>query len=1087
MNCGTALFRACPRCGVSNPPDARFCLNCGGPLAPAAYVERRVLSVLFADLVASTTIAARLDPETLRAIIADYFAAMRGEIERHGGVVEKFIGDAVMAVFGLPVAHEDDPERAVRAALAMQAQMPDLNTRLRADLHIRIGISTGEVIADPAAVTAGEFMVTGEVVNLAARLQQYAPPDSIVVDERTHRTTRGTVTFRPVEPVRNGDFAGQTRWQVVEIGEHSTARLRAPMIGREDEMQFLQALCRRVVDGHRFHLVTIVGAAGVGKSRLVEELLESLRAGAQPPLVMRGRCPAYGEGLTFRPLAEILRTECGIKNNDPDDVIGEKLQRGIRAAVESLLGADETEGVIADLASVLGVTIPGRRGSPDPRSAGDALMRSLRAFLIAKAQRQPVLVVIDDLHWAEESLLDLLRHLSIRGGDAPLLILCVARPELLERHPDWGAGIRNYTAVSLAPLGTTLSHRLMAELLKGEALPADARNAIVARAEGNPFFIQEILRMLVDGGGLVRDAQGWRWATRPFEIRIPDTIHGILASRLDLLSPLEKRCMQDASVAGRVFWLGSLVATSELSTAEAAAALARLQERDLIEERPMSAVVGEREFAFTHALIRDVAYATLPKASRSANHLRFAQWLEQTAQNIAEFGAVLAHHYEQAWRYRFETGEKSPDLARQAIEVLYRAVVRATRLRTFPEARRLCDRALSILHHAGLGEDLSLYLELLISRTEITKWMSTPDLVLKDTEKVIRLAPRIGRDDLLARAWLNQAYAEYDRLRQQPAEEALHRALDLFGKIADRRGQAEAFEVLGAITEDLRGKLSTALGAYQHALALYRELGDGQGMARTTSWHGKAVLDSGNLADGAQQLREALALSRTHHERLSEAHAITGLAIVAHLAGDSDEAVRRFHEAIALRQEIGDLMSEAYTRRHLGMHYVRRGKLDEAEREFETARTLRREHGVNPEAAVILRGLAEVYLARGDLLTAADYAEEAFAALPEQDTIAKATHAATLGKVRAAQGRAEEAEELFRRALETLEQREYRIDLGLTLLRYGEALMMLNQPARAETVLARARDLLTQIGATNLASEAEARLRLSGGVPRPAV
>jgi len=293
--------------------------------------------------------------------------------------------------------------------------------------------------------------------------------------------------------------------------------------------------------------------------------------------------------------------------------------------------------------------------------------------------------------------------------------------------------------------------------------------------------------------------------------------------------------------------------------------------------------------------------------------------------------------------------------------------------------------------------------------------------------------------------------------------------------------------VLGAITEDLRGKLSTALGAYQHALALYRELGDGQGMARTTSWHGKAVLDSGNLADGAQQLREALALSRTHHERLSEAHAITGLAIVAHLAGDSDEAVRRFHEAIALRQEIGDLMSEAYIRRHLGMHYVRRGKLDEAEREFETARTLRREHGVKPEAAVILRGLAEVYLARGDLLTAADYAEEAFAALPEQDTVAKATHAATLGKVRAAQGRAEEAEELFRRALETLEQREYRIDLGLTLLRYGEALVMLNQPARAETVLRRARDLLTQIGATNLASDAEARLQSSGGVPRPAV
>ena len=1088
MNCGTALFRACPRCGTSNPPDAHFCLQCGSPLAEAVQVERRVLSVLFADLVASTPMATRLDPETTRAIIADYFAVMREEIERHGGVVEKFIGDAVMSVFGLPAVHEDDPERAVRTALAMQGRMPELNARLRADLHIRIGISTGEVIADPAAVAAAEFMVTGEVVNLAARLQQHAPPDGIVVDDRTRRATRGAVTFRALEPPRDGDFAGQARWQVVGIAEGPPKRLRAPMIGREDEMRFLQALYRRVVDGRKSHLVTIIGAAGVGKSRLVEEFLESLRGAAQPAQVMRGRCPAYGEGLTFRPLAEMLRAECGIKDNDPADAVREKLQRGIRAACEPILGADEIETIIADLASVLGVKIPNRRGSHDPRSAGDALMRSLRAFLIAKAQQSgPVLVVIEDLHWAEESLLDLLRHLAIRGGDAPILILCAARPEVLERYPDWGAGIRNYTAVSLAPLAALISQRLMAELLKGEALPTDARSAILARAEGNPLFIQEILRMLIDGGGLVRDEQGWRWAARPFEIRIPDTIHGILASRLDLLSPLEKRCIQDASVAGRVFWLGSLVATSELSAAEAAAALARLQERDLVEERPTSSVAGEREFAYTHALIREVAYTTLPKASRSANHLRFARWIEQTAQDTDEFLTVLAHHYEHAWRYKFETGEKAPDLARQAIAVMHRAAARATTLRTFPEARRLCDRALAILHNAGLSDDTALYLELLISRTEVVKWMSSPDLVLKDTEKVLRLAPQIGREDLLARAWLNQAYAEYDRFRRQPAEDALRQALELFGKMADRRGQAEAFEMLGAITEDLRGKLSTALTAYQHALALYRELEDGQGVARTMAWHGKGVLDSGNLAEGGKELREALALARTHHERISEAHSIAGLAILAHLAGDSDEAVRRYHEAIALRQEIGDPMMEAYTRRHLGMHYLRQGRLEEAQRELESARILRREHGAKTESAVILRGLAEVYLARGDLLAANDFAEEAFAALPEEDTIAKATHGATLGKVRAAQGRGEEAEELFRRALETLEQREYRIDLALTLLKYGEALMMLDQPARAQPVLERSRDIFAQIGATNFVREVDARLQLAGGVPRPTV
>jgi predicted ATPase/class 3 adenylate cyclase len=1087
MNCGAALFRACPRCGTANPPDARFCLKCGNPLAEAAQVERRVLSVLFTDLVASTPMTTRLDPETTRTIIADYFAAMRSEVERHGGVVEKFIGDAVMSVFGLPAAHEDDPERAVRAAVAMQGRMADLNARLRADLHIRIGVSTGEVVADPAAVAAGEFMVTGEVVNLAARLQQQAPPDGIVVDERTYRSTQGAVTYRPLEAPRDGDFAGRGRWQVVGLAAAPTTRLWAPMVGREDEMRFLQALFRRAVDGRRFHLVTIVGAAGVGKSRLVEEFVESLLDDRQPPHVLRGRCPAYGEGLTFRPLAEIVRAECGIKDNDTAEVVREKLERGVRAAAEPLLSPGEVGTIVADLASVLGVTYPDRRASPDPRSAGDALMRSFRAYLIARAQARPVVIVIEDLHWAEESLLDLLRSMAARGGDAPILMLCAARPEMLERHPDWGAGIRNYTAVSLGPLGTAISQRLMAELLRGEALPADARAAILARAEGNPLFIQEILRMLIDGGDLVRDAQGWRWERRPSHIRIPDTIHGILASRLDLLSPLEKRAVHDASVAGRVFWLGALMATSGLSAAEAVAALARLQERDLIEERPSSSIAGDREFAFTHALVREVAYSTLPKTSRSVNHLRFAAWLERTAWDTGELLAALAHHYEHAWRYRVETGETDLDLARRAIGALHRAAVRATSLRTFPEARRLCDRALAILHKAGLADDLPLYLELLISRTEITKWMSSPELVLKDTETVLRLAPPIGRDDLLARAWLNQAYAEYDRFRQQPAEDALHRALELFGKIGDRRGQAEAFEVLGAITEDLRGKLSIAQGAYQHALALYRELDDGQGMARTMSWHGKAVLDSGNLADGARQLREALALSRAHHERLSEAHAIVGLAIHAHLAGDPDEAEHRFHEAIALRQEIGDPMSEAYIRRHLGMHYLRRGRFEEAEREFEAARRLRREHGVKSEAAVILRGLAEVHLARGDLILASDRAEEALAALPEADSVARATHAATLGKVRAAQGRAEEAEALFHRALETLEQREYRIDLALTLLKYGEALQMLDQHTRAHEVLRRARDLFAQLGATNLVRAAETRLQAGGGVPRPAV
>ncbi len=1106
MRCGTALYRHCPNCGTSNLPDTQFCLRCGTRLSDAAQVERRVLSVLFADLVASTPLVVGLDPERTRTIIGEYFAAMREEVERHGGVVEKFIGDAVMSVFGLPQAHEDDPDRAVRAALAMHARMPALNARLTADLHIRIGISTGEVVADPLAVAAGEFMVTGEVVNLAARLQVQAPPDGIVVDERTFVATRPAVQYEPLAGVEGDDFADRARWRVTGLIERTARkRLRAPLVGREEEMQFLLALYRRVVEGRKPHLVTIIGTAGVGKSRLAEELREMLRTSPAPPQVLRGRCLAYGEGLTYRPLAQMIRTDCGIKDNDPAPAMSEKLHAHVFATCEPLLGAEESDAIVADFASLLGITAPKRgagpmmplvfngprgqdrgpeaqrmesRGAAEPRSAADALRRSLRAFLLAKAQAAPLVLIFEDLHWAEESLLDLLKHLAMRGADAPIMILCLARPELQERHPDWGAGLRNYTAVALSPLSADFSRRLMTELLKDEAMPADVRDAILARAEGNPFFIQEILRMLVDGGELVRDESGWRWASSPLEIRIPDTIHGILASRLDLLSPLEKRAIQDASVAGRVFWLGALIATSELTAAEATAGLARLQERDLIEERPASSVTDDREFAFTHALIREVAYATLPKAARSAKHLRFAGWMERTVgETNEEFVDILAIHYEQGWRYRFETGDRSPDLARAAIAVIRRAGERAIALRTFPEARRLYERALAILENAGLNDETALLLELLTSHTEAVKWLSSPGLVDKDTEKVLRLAPQIGREDLLARAWLNRAFAEYDRGGLQPAEDALRRALELFEKLNDRQGQAEAFEILGTITEDLRGKLNTAQTAYRHALDLYRELGDGQGVARCMAWYGRCVMDSGNLEDGRKWLDEAYQMASTHHERISLAYCAAALGTLAHLEGNSPEAVRRFNEAITLRQELGDRMMEANVRRHLGMHHLRWGRIDEAERELQMARVLRREHGAKSESTVMLRNLAEVYLARGDLMAAAEYGEQALSLLSERDEIARASHSATLARIRAAQGRREEAEDLFRVSLDILERREYKVDLALTLLKYGETLQEHGEGQRARPILERALALFTEMGATRFEREVDARLK----------
>jgi tetratricopeptide (TPR) repeat protein len=916
-------------------------------------------------------------------------------------------------------------------------------------------------------------------------------------------------------PPAGGDLAGRGRWQVLGLAERPAGKgLWAPLVGRDDEMQFLRALYRRVVEGRRHHLVTIIGSAGVGKTRLAEELLHVLEGSPDAPQLLRGRCPAYGEGLTYWPLAEMLKQECGIKDNDPVPTVAQKLHDRIVHVCGALFGPEESERIAADLATVLGVEVPrdyegvwrdrlqalklaveGLTVSPrdtrpgGDRPTGDALLRAFRGFLLAKAQSRPLLVVLEDLHWAEESLLDLVEHLALRGLDGPILTLGLARPELLERHPDWGGRIRNYTALSLSPLPRDQGRRLIGELLRGEGIPADVRDAIVTKAEGNPFFIEEILRMLVDGGTLVRDEQSWRLASYPLEIRIPDTIHSILAARLDLLPALERRVTQDAAVAGRVFWLGALLATDGLNASEAVAALVRLQERDLVEERAVSSLAGEREFAFKHALIREVAYTALPKAARSDKHLRFARWLEATAGETAEkFLEVLAHHNEQAWRYRFETGDKAADLARRAIDALRAAGTRALALRALPEARRQFERALAVLRNAGLEGDTPLLLELLTSRSEVVKWMTQPAILKEDTAVVLERAPGIGRDDLVARAWLNRAFAEYLDEQLQPAEEALHRALELFSKLDNRQGEADAFEVLGRITEGLRGKLSKAQTAYRKAIDLFRDLGDHQGTARMMARLGRSLLNSGNLTEARPILADALAMARQHHERISETNAVMGLAVLAHLTGDSPESIRLHHEAIALVRELGDAAGEAAIRRHLGMHYLRQRRLDEAEREMQASYTIYREN-VPGDPSVVLRGYAEVLLAKGDLLAAADYAERALAAIDPQglaasglqvshfpDPIGVATFGATLGKVRAAQGRAQEAEALFQRSVQILETSEYRIDLALTLQRYGEALRGLGELSRARALLERARELFAAMGATLFVGDIDAQL-----------
>jgi class 3 adenylate cyclase len=723
-------------------------MACGAPLQTpleAPLPERRVVTVLFADLVDSTLLTRRMDPEPMRALMGRFFEAMREEIERCGGTVEKFIGDAVMAVFGLPTAHEDDPERAVRAALGMQGRMDALRADLGADLRLRTGLATGEVVADVRAAAEGQFMVTGDVVTFAARLQETAPPGGTVVDDRTREALRGRLTCDAL-PAGPAEFGDRRAWRVTGLVDRPPARrLQAALVGRREELDVLAALFRRVRDGSHPHLVTILGPAGIGKTRLVDEFLLDVRAQPRTPHVLRGRCAAYGEGLTYRPLVEMIGEQFAVRDGDPE--AGRRLADAVTRACAPVAGVDDARTAGEVLAALVGPSRPAdavgrpvrqmapavdtraadrRAGAPAPPGV-EVVAQALRTLVLSLARTAPVVMVVEDIQWAERSLLELLERLAAHTGDTALMVLCLARPELRDRHPAWGLGVRDHTTVSLSPLPAAEAARLVEAALGEPALPAEVQQAVLARAEGNPFFLGEILLMLIDEGRLVREGSRWRWTSSSLDIRIPDTVHGLILSRLDLLAPLDRRVLQDASVVGRVFWPGAITAVDDVRPDDVGAALRWLVERELVEELPSSSLPGEREFAFTHALIREVAYGTIPKATRSERHRRLARWLEQATPAHGDAGLeVLAHHREQAWRYAVDAGAPSEDLARDAVEALRSAARRAAILGALPEARRQHERALDILRAAALDSDRVLQAELLTDYSDVIRWMSAP-------------------------------------------------------------------------------------------------------------------------------------------------------------------------------------------------------------------------------------------------------------------------------------------------------------------------------------------------------------------------
>jgi class 3 adenylate cyclase/tetratricopeptide (TPR) repeat protein len=962
--CGTGLASGCPACGAQNPPGNRFCGSCGSAIdptfaeVPAAETleERKVVTSLFADLTASTELAARLDPEELREILAPFFHAMQEEVARFGGTVEKFIGDAVVAFFGVPAAHEDDPVRAVRAGLAMQRRLIDLNQELAeragGDLRMRIGVNTGDVFAHGGG--SDEGLVTGEAVNIAARFQTLAEPGRVVVGERTWRDARHAFSFRSLGDV---DVKGFDHALAAYEVEAETARLdeagpanEAPFVGRVHEMDFLRLVLARTLRDRTPNLITVIGPPGIGKSRLARELAGQVSAeGVQ---VVRGRCLPYGEGLTYWPLAEILKDHAGILDSDPTATIGEKAARALGEGMPD----QEARSTTAVLLSSIGI---GLESDPlagaEPDAAIRMIARAWQRYLETRSSRSPVVALIEDIHWADDALLDLIDAVLARARGS-VLVLCMARPELYERRPGWGGGMTNASTVALSPLSAGEGAALLEHLLDGGA-PAEVVGPILRRSEGNPFFAGELLRMMTEDGTLTRRDGRWTLA-RELPSGLPDTVQGVIASRIDLLLPGEKRTIQDAAVVGRIFWEGAL---ERLGAPSLDAALEGLRDKGLIRERTDSRIEGERELIFHHVLTRDVAYASIPLSRRAQAHAVVGAWVESTTRGRdEEFAEILAYHADQA-------GD-APRTARYALL----AGDRLQRVYAGDEAIRWYDRAMVAADDARVVARASL------GRGAVREQRGLAQDALADYDRSFAEATAAGDDLLAARAIAARAHALWILDRYEEGQAILPEALARARAVGATNLEARLLYTAGTIRFG-RADYEQALVLHEQGLEVAGAAGDKEGQALAHHGLCETYFFLGpwwkSLAHGEQ----ADALLHGLAQRQMVAHNAYMLAWVMGFVGRWDEARAMVDGSIAQSQEIGNKRDEAFARFERSALYLSDGQTAAAIEEVEDAIGIFREIGGPRGELIGLNSQIDARAELPDLETIRNAAEQASA------------------------------------------------------------------------------------------------------------
>ncbi len=868
-----------------------FCTGCGAPKPdadrsrPTVLEDRRRVSVLFVDLIDSTPYVERTDPEQVRGMQQNFFSAARRVIGQYGGVVEKYIGDAVMALFGAPVATETDALRCVRAGLELQRVLARFAPTEQGALRFRVGVATGEALVDVAAARdGGQAIVAGDVVNTASRMQAVAPPGGVLVCGTTYGQTKTAIRYTEQPPVTLRGRSSPTEvWlAVAPVQRRQTEQAdTTPLIDREHELSLLVNALHRAMRDRTPQLVTVFGRAGIGKSRLVRELLRHADRLIDDPVAWRtGHCPPFGENVTFAPLADIVKAEAGILDTDP----AATAERRLVDTVAEIVSPAEAERLAEALRPLVGL--------PATKLPAEEAKSAWRRFFVARAARRPTVLVFEDLHWADEAMLRFIEVLGASARDVPLLLLCTARPELIDRDPSWAGTIGGSLTITLPPLRTTGITSLFAHLFGQSTFTEAALASLVELADGNPLYAQEYVRMLVERGGL----RGWSLDDGR-DLPMPDSVHAVIANRVDLLEAGDRTVLLAAAVVGMQFWPGAVAAALGRPVESVERALRRLEQRQFVYEQTDSQMAGQSEFQFRHVLVQDVCYQRLPRTERVARHERTADWLDAlSSSRDTDLAEVLAHHRWAAHEIARTLGVDTARYAPAARHALYRAAQRAYALNALDTAAAHAAKALA-LFDAGADPVGRLGVELLA--TEIAFYRDS-DAFLSGggADQLAALAERLhAAGDLAraARAWTLLGQAAWKRTDRPAALSSLTRAVRLYDTLPDSAEKADAYSELGRLHQ-LNYERDEAIGAADTAAAIAERLGLPETLAHARNTIAVTRYKAGDRS-GLDELHKIFEYCRENHLRALR-RAAQNLSYALREEGEWEQSEALFSEGV---------------------------------------------------------------------------------------------------------------------------------------------------------------------------------------------